>query len=238
MASTSEVGHNKNVANFKSVCLILAEMGALYNPSNNVIKLQALKPINDILKATIQDLNEKIPIYKNAVAARETDIKPLSKLSTRVHNSFRATQASQADKENMLAIVKKIRGDKKPKKVNPETADKETISTSQMSYDSRIANFDIMVNFIASQHIYEPNEEDLQVVSLKTYQQRLERLSIAVNEASNGILTARTARNNALYNGENNIISLANSIKDYLKSLGDPGNPYYKAVVRLKFKNQ
>lgn len=107
-----------------------------------------------------------------------------------------------------------------------------------MSYDSRIANFDIMVNFIASQHIYEPNEEDLQVVSLKTYQQRLERLSIAVNQASNSILTARTARNNALYNGENNIISLANSIKDYLKSLGDPGNPYYKAVVKLKFKNQ
>lgn len=45
MASTSETGHNKNVANFNSAYQILQEMGALYNPSNPELKLAILDPI-------------------------------------------------------------------------------------------------------------------------------------------------------------------------------------------------
>lgn len=33
MASTSELGHNKNVANLAAGILILEEMGTLYNPT-------------------------------------------------------------------------------------------------------------------------------------------------------------------------------------------------------------
>ena len=45
MASTSETGHNKNVANYSSAIQILEEMGGLYNPSNANLKLSALDPI-------------------------------------------------------------------------------------------------------------------------------------------------------------------------------------------------
>ena len=46
MASTSEVGHNKNVANFGYTCQIVTEMGSMYNPSNVNIKLPALTTMN------------------------------------------------------------------------------------------------------------------------------------------------------------------------------------------------
>jgi hypothetical protein len=42
MASTSEVGHVKNVANLGTGIQILQEMGAMYNPSNSNIQLTNL----------------------------------------------------------------------------------------------------------------------------------------------------------------------------------------------------
>ena len=70
MASTSELGHNKNVANLAAGILILEEMGTLYNPTNANILLSNLNPIKTELNGTIAVLNEKKPIYKNAVAHR------------------------------------------------------------------------------------------------------------------------------------------------------------------------
>ena len=50
MASTSETGHNKNVANFSTAYQILEEMGTLYNPSNAKIQLVNLYPIRTSLQ--------------------------------------------------------------------------------------------------------------------------------------------------------------------------------------------
>ena len=62
MASSSEVGHSKNVANFSTAYQILEEMGGLYNPSNTNLKLGSLDPIKTNLAGTITDLNNKKPI--------------------------------------------------------------------------------------------------------------------------------------------------------------------------------
>ena len=65
MASNSETGHNKNVANFSTAYQILEEMGTLYNPSNAKIQLVNLDPIRASLQTVITELNNKKPIYKN-----------------------------------------------------------------------------------------------------------------------------------------------------------------------------
>ena len=83
MASNSETGHNKNVANFSTAYQILEEMGTLYNPSNTKIHLVNLDPIRTSLLSVITELNNKKPIYKNAVSAREFAISPLGKLMTK-----------------------------------------------------------------------------------------------------------------------------------------------------------
>ena len=55
MASNSETGHNKNVANFSSAYQILEEMGTLYNPSNAKIQLVNLDPIRTSLQNVITE---------------------------------------------------------------------------------------------------------------------------------------------------------------------------------------
>ena len=167
MASQSETGHNKNVANYSAAIQILQEMGDLFNPSNKNLKLTALSPIKTELSGVISILNQKIPVYKNAVVARETEIAPLGKIVTQALNHAKSTAITATDKENLENQARKIRGDVKPKKINPDTADGDTISTSQMSYDSRIANFDTYISQLASYPEYKPNETAVQIVSLK-----------------------------------------------------------------------
>ena len=79
MESTSEGGHNKNVADFNSAFQILEEMGILYNPTNSNILLSSLTPERMALAEVIATLNNKIPMYKNAVDICETMIAQLDK---------------------------------------------------------------------------------------------------------------------------------------------------------------
>ena len=233
--SVSETGHNKNVANFSSVIQILEEMGTRYNPTNSAITLANLSPIESQLALVINELNNKKPLYKNAVASREEKIEGLNKLITRTLNFAKSITLSEKDKENLQSQAKKIRGNSKPKKINPDTAQKENISTAQLSYDSRIANLETYIEQLASHDVYNPNEEILQITSLKNYHEELSTLSANVNKAGNALLTARENRNVLLYYKEGNIIQLIKDIKSYLKALGDTGKPYYKAIVKLKF---
>ena len=238
MASTSETGHNKNVANFSTAYQILEEMNTLYNPSNSKIQLVNLDFVRSSLQITIAELNNNKPIYKNAVADRENAIAPLGKLMTKTLNYAKSIDISATDKENITAQAKKIRGDQKPKKVNPETIETDGISTSQMSYDSRIANLDTYINQLSSHPEYVPNETEIQITSLQTLQTNLITLSSAVNSAGNALITSRSNRNNILYNNNINVIQLIKDIKAYLKSLGDAGKPYYNAIVKLQFKDK
>ena len=213
-------------------------MNTLYNPSNSKIQLVNLDPVRSSLQITIAELNNNKPIYKNAVADRENAIAPLGKLMTKTLNYAKSIDISATDKENITAQAKKIRGDQKPKKVNPETIETDGISTSQMSYDSRIANLDTYINQLSSHPEYVPNETEIQITSLQTLQTNLITLSSAVNSAGNALITSRSNRNNILYNNDINVIQLIKDIKAYLKSLGDAGKPYYNAIVKLQFKDK
>ncbi len=232
----SEVGHNKNVANFKSLYQILEEMGTLYNPANPAIALATLAPLKTALDNVIEEFNIKNPLYKNAVALRQTNMKPLSKLTTRIANSFRASEASEADVNNVDSMAKVIRG-MKNKSINPEKESSEGISTSRMSYDNRTANFDALISFLETHPNYAPNETDIKITALKQFNLLQKEHNANVNQTANQLLTARGARNVVLYHPAIGIVILAPKIKNYLKSLGEPGKPYYKQAVRLKFSN-
>lgn len=233
----SEVGHNKNVANFKSLFQILEEMGTLYNPANQSIMLAEIEPIKSVLDQVVETFNTKNPLYKNAVALRQTNTKPLSKLTTRIANSFRASKASEADISNVDSMAKVIRG-MRNKSINPEKESSDSISTSRMSYDNRTANFDAMISYLEAHPDYEPNEDDIKIPALKLFNRLQKEQNANVNHTANQLLTAREARNKALYDPTEGILILAPKIKNYLKSLGEAGKPYYKLAVRLKFTNK
>lgn len=185
MASTSEVGHNKNVANFGYTCQIVTEMGSMYNPSNVNIKLPALTTMNTAIGLSMDNISIKIPIYKNLVADRDNLISPLPSLVTRIYNYSKSTSITKNDEEHIFSIVKKMRGGSGKKKVtDPAVTATKSISTSQRSIDNMVGNFKLLIDQVSSFPAYLPNEEDLQIASLEGYYNNLKSLNSQVKGQS------------------------------------------------------
>lgn len=234
--STSEVGHAKNVANFTALIQLLEEMGPLYQPTNPAIAITSLLPLRDKLHTSIQNLANQIPPFKLAVANRENAFKDLPKIATRVKNSFYSMGLSEAEKDNVLAIVKKIRGAKSIRKAsNLENAETESISNAQLSYTNKANHVQALASLLGSYPDYAPNEPDLTTASLTALFNQLQELNNEAAGKTFALITVRKERNDLLYNNEVNLISLVGPIKDYLKSV-EGATLYYKAAVALKFK--
>ncbi|MBN2788045.1 MAG: hypothetical protein JXQ69_06960 [Paludibacteraceae bacterium] len=243
-SSRSETGHAKNVANFDDLISFVTGYGTAYNPSKTGIKLTALQTLSTSAKNAINAVNTALPAYSNAVAAREAAFEPLSKLITRVNNALKATDTTEQVDESAKTLVRKIQGSRATaKKTEEEIATaaaegKETkeISSSQMSYDSRLDNFDKLIKLLTSVTLYAPNEADLKVTALTTLYNDLKAKNTAVVTATTPLSNARISRNDILYKANTGLVDIALDTKTYIKSLYGATSPQYKQVSRLEFK--
>jgi hypothetical protein len=244
MASTSEIGHAKNVANFEALITYITSLGAAYNPSRVAIKLAALQTQLTSAKASITAINAAFPAYSNAVAAREAAFVPLGKLVTRVGNALKATDASPQVIDNAKTIIRKLQGYRaKQKKTEPVPANAEatatepkTISISQLSFDNRLDNFDKLIKLVASIPQYAPNEADLKVTALTSVHTDLKTKNLAVITAEAPLINARIARNVVLYATITGVFDISADVKVYIKSIYGATSEQYKAVGGLIFK--
>lgn len=241
--SRSESGHAKNVANFDTLITYVASYGTVYNPSKTTLKLPALQALATTAKMVINAVNAAHPAYSNAVAARETAFALLSKLTTRVMNALRATDTSESVDENARALVRKIQGVRAtPKKTDEENLalkaeGKETaeVSSSQMSYDSRLDNFDKLIKLLSSIALYAPNEADLKIAALTAVYNDLKAKNTAVIAATAPLSNARIARNDVLYKPVSGLYDIAIDTKTYIKSVFGATSPQYNQVKGLLF---
>lgn len=243
MASISETGHAKNVANFDDLISFVTGYGTVYNPSKVSIKLDSLQSLSGSSKNAINAVNAALPAYSNAVAAREAAFAPLSKMVTRALNALKATDTTAQVDESAKTFARKIQGKRATaKKTEAEKkaeteAGKETveISSSQMSYDSRLDNFDKFIKLLASVSLYAPNEEDLKVTTLIALYNDLKTKNIAVVNATTPLSNARISRNDVLYKANTGLVDIAIDTKTYIKSLYGATSPQFKQVSKLEF---
>ena len=245
MASTSETGHAKNVANFNDLISFVTGYGTDYNPSKASIKLTALQTVSSNAKNALNAVNSVLPEYSNAVAAREAAFAPLNKLITSVVNALKATDTSDQVVGNAKTYARKIQGSRAAvKKTEGEknafaAAGKEVveISSSQMSYDSRLDNFDKLIKLLSSVTLYVPNEADLKVSALTALYNDLLAKNSAVVAASTPLSNARILRNEVLYKANTGLVDITLDTKTYIKSLYGATSPQYRQVSKLEFKS-
>ena len=243
MASTSETGHAKNVANFDELISFVTGYRESYNPSKATIKLDALKALSDHAKTSINAVSSMEPAYKSAVAAGEVVFIPLSKLTTRIMNSIKATDTTVQVDENARTLVRKIQGvratAKKTEDEKKALAEKGKevveISTSQMSYDSRLDNFFKLIQLLSSVPEYNPNETELKIEHLNTILDDLKAKNAAVVESYIPLSNARIRRNDLLYKENTGLYDVALDVKNYIKSVFGATSPQYKQVSKIKF---
>ena len=244
MASTSETGHAKNVANLDQLISFATGYGAVYNPSKASIKLTALQTLSTNAKNAINAVNAALPAYSNAVAAREVAFEPLKKLSTRILNALKATDTTIQVDDNATTLVRKLQGKRAtPKKTEEEKAiakaegtETKEVSSSRLSYDSQIDSFDKLMKLLASVALYAPNEAELKVTALTAILNDLRAKNTAVISATTLLSNARISRNAILYKENTGLVDITVDTKTYIKSLYGATSPQYKQVSKLEFK--
>jgi len=241
MASKTETGHAKNVAHFDKLISYCTGYGAAFNPSKASITLPALNKLHDDAHAALDAANAAKTVYDNATNDRETAFKTLKKLATKVVNALAATDASKLTLDDANATNFKLQGRRSSKKVvAPATkdgtpAESTSISTSQQSYDTLVDNFAKLIQTVSAEPHYKPNESELQVPSLNSTLANLRALNKAVAEATSAWSNARIIRDNVLYTTNTGIYDIAQTVKQYIKSLFGATSRQYKQVSGIRF---
>ena len=239
MASTSEVGHAKNVANFQDLIEFVTGYGTTYNPSKNALKLPQLIALKASADATLADVITKNTNYNNKVNERITAFSGLKSLSTRLVNALQTTDATTETIGNAKTFNRKMQGKKASSSqtpTDPNTPAPTTISTSQQSYDQLIQHLAGLTSVLEAETSYTPNETDLQVATLQTKIADLTAKNTAVATAYASISNSRIARNETLYSSSTGLVETANEVKKYIKSVFGASSPQFAQVKGIQFK--
>ncbi|HBX53046.1 MAG: hypothetical protein A2275_08015 [Bacteroidetes bacterium RIFOXYA12_FULL_35_11] len=117
MASNSETGHAKNVANFDVLYSTCVGLGTTFNPAKASIKPPALLIVLTNSKNAMSALNSTLPAYHLGVDVREAAFDPLDKLITRVSSSLKSSDVTVQVIDTAKTYTRKIQGRRaKPKK--------------------------------------------------------------------------------------------------------------------------
>lgn len=238
MASTSEVGHAKNVANFQDLIEFVIGYGETYNPSKNSLKLPQLIALKDNAQAKLNDVITNNTIYNNKVNERMVAFGNLKSFSTRLVNALQTTDATNETINNAKTFNRKMQGKKASTTqtpTDPNAPAPATISTSQQSYDQLIQHLTGLKSVLETEPSYTPNEIELQIATIDSKIADLSAKNTAVATAYTNISNSRISRNETLYTNENGIYETASEVKKYIKSVFGASSPQYNQVSGIKF---
>ena len=239
MASTSETGHAKNIANFQDLIAFVTGYGATYNPSKNALKLPQLNTLVTTSQGNLADVITKNTAYNNSVNDRIIAFDGLKALSTRLVNALETTDAPKEKVSDAKGFNRKIQGKRASTSAtptDPSTPAPATISASQQSYDQQIQHFAGLVSVLQSETSYTPNENELKIVTLTAKQANLVAKNNAVSTAYTNISNSRITRNKTLYEDVTGLVSVATEVKKYIKSVFGASSPEFAQVKGIEFK--
>lgn len=239
MATFSEIGHAKNIANFQDLIAFVESYGSIYNPSKNALKLPQLNALVTLSQTHLEEVITKNTIYNNAVNERIIEFANLKGLSTRIINALETTDATKEKVNNAKTFNRKLQGKRASQTTtaaDPNTPAPNTISASQQSYDQQIQHLTGLIAVLQTEASYTPNETDLTIAGLTTKQANLNAKNNAVSVAYANVSNSRITRNNTLYNNETSLVQTATEVKKYIKSIFGATSQEYAQVKGIQFK--
>ena len=243
MATRSEIGHAKNVANFDVLIAFVLSKRAVFKPSKSSIQLPSLQYVSQNAKNAMKLVFDAFSVNNGAIAARKVAFAPFGQLITRVINSLESTDTSSVVDDQARTIVRKLQGTRAtPKKTAEEKkaleAEGKVVnekSNAQLGFDDRVANFDKLISLLASIPLYVPNEPELQVAGLTAHYNNLKTLNDTVVSTHQSYVDALLLRHEVFYQQNSGLVDLAMDTKSYISSLFGASSPEYKQISKLRF---
>lgn len=250
MSRISEIGHEKNVANFEDLISRCAGFGTAYNPSLSAIKIANMNVLKTSASTALITAASTFNLLKNASNNREIVFLPIKKLSTRIMAALKACGIPLQTINDAMTYNRKIQGKRATpikevtKTAENRVASSETtidpkvvvhISSSQQSFDSKIEFFAKLIDLLGTIPSYAPNEADLKVAALNTLLASMRASNTSVINATTAFKNAMLNRNAILYKPVTGLVDVAMECKNYVKSVYGATSGSYKLVSSIKF---
>jgi hypothetical protein len=248
----SDSGHTINVTNFHTLIINVYSFGPRYAPQRSDLTLAGLNSLYSTASAGMSTVNSRFSAWKIAVSDRDITFRPLSELATRVLGALRSSAVRIDDIESIIPIIRKLRGQRatpkhtvtgpEPNVVvaanpgNPPKAIPKNISASQMSFDSRVANMDILIKLLLPLAGYNPNEPELSVSGLKTLYNVMVSQNDSVVTITVSLSRERGKRDQILYAPLTGMFDIAQAVKNYVKSVFKAKSKEFMEVSAISFK--
>lgn len=236
MASVSEVGHAKNIANLQDLISFCQGYGAVYNPTKSSLTIASLQTLYQTSLTGLNTAKTQKTSFDNATNERKNAFAPLKPLATKIVNAFAVSGVDTLAVANAKTVNKKLQGSSKKPAAATETPTTTGISTSQQSYDRLIDHFANLIEVLQQNTLYNPNENDLKVAALQAKLAELQTKNSNLINAYTQYSNAMIQRNQILYNPLAGLVQTTKEVKQYVKSIFGANSPQYKQVSGLEFK--
>lgn len=235
MASSTETGHAKNIANLKLLNEINAGFGGAYKPSNPLYDLAAMLAKHSACNGLQGDVNTQKGVFEPFQNARVAEFKDAQKLARRLRTAAKTSGAGKGFYIDVNKIVTKILGERAGK-ATPTATDPSGTSASQTSFDNTVNNFDALAKMLAGETKYGPNEADLTVAATTAKTAALDSSNNNVKQAAPLYNKAIINRNKGLYADETGLCAVGQGSKDYVRQVFGFSSPEFKMVTKIQFK--
>ena len=236
MASTSETGHAKNVANLQKLTEQVT-VYTLYNPPVDNLKVTNLQTLYTTASAKLNEVEDKRNANKNAITVRQSAFENLKSTATKIINHLEILGLPSGTIDQAKSLNRVIQGGQKKAVTALEEGKEETktVSTSRQSYTQMAENFGILLQLLGTIPTYNPNEDDLKLANLETYKISLVSSTQSVDQTEAELNNKLIERDQLLYADGTGLYSIAQNVKKYVKSLYGATSPEYTTVSAIKF---
>lgn len=240
MPSQSEVGHAKNVANLQKLTEQVTVF-SLYNPPVENLTVANLQALYTTASAKLTEVEYQRNANKNTIAVRQTTFGNLKSTCTRIINLLNILGLPPGTLDQAKSLNRSIQGGQKSTTKIPESPDNgqpspmNQISTSRQSYTQKAVNFGILLQLLETIPTYTPNEDNLKLPNLTTYQASLMSVTQAVDQTEAQLNAKFIERDQILYAAGTGLYTIAQNVKKYVKSLYGATSPEYATISAIKF---
>ena len=236
MASTSETGHAKNVANLQKLTEQVT-VYTLYNPPVDNLKVANLTALYIASSTKLNEVEDKRNANKNAITVRQSAFENLKSTCTKIINHLEILGLPQGTIDQAKSLNRTIQGGQKKTATPPEEGKEETktVSTSRQSYTQQADNFGILLQLLGTITEYNPNEDDLKLTNLETYKNLLVSSTQSVDQTEAELNNKLIERDQILYADGTGLYSIAQNVKKYVKSLYGATSPEYTNVSSIEY---
>ena len=239
MASTSETGHAKNVANLQKLTEQVT-VYTLYNPPVDNLKVANLQTLYTTASAKLNEVEDKRNANKNAITVRQSAFENLKSTATKIINHLEILGLPSGTIDQAKSLNRVIQGGQKKAVTALEEGKEETktVSTSRQSYTQMAENFGILLQLLGTIPTYNPNEDDLKLANLEPYKNSLVDSTQSVDQTEAELNNTLIERDQLLYKDGTGLYSIAQNVKKYVKSLYGATSPEYTNVSSIEFTSR